>query len=131
MKRLLYLLFTITLFTSCSSDDDPVISQTDTTFTIMQNQIDNQPNTVVGYLVDGKWKKVAELGDLKKGIPSKEIKVTDNRITEIYIFTDYLSPRKLDKAFNIKPNTKNAFELPSGVNAVLVSDKKDSTQYPQ
>ncbi len=131
MKQLLYLLFAVTLFTSCSSDDDPVISQDYTSFIVINSSSVDLPNCIAGYEKDGSWIKVAELGTINKGVTTSEIRINDTSIKTIYIFTDYLSPRKLDKAFNIEPNKKNRVELSGGLSSVLVSDKKDSTQYPK
>lgn len=132
MKKLLYILFAVTLFNSCSSDDEPVTPTQDyTSFTIMQNQIDNEPNVVVGYKVDGKYKKVASLGDLKKGIPSSEIKITDNSISELYIFSDYMGTSRSNITFTLKKNIKNVFEIPANAKGIEVKDKSDPTQYPQ
>lgn len=114
----------------CSSDDDNE-TQDYTSFTVMQNTIEIQPNTVVGYKKDGKYYKVADLGDLKKGVPSSEVKLTDNSITEIYVFTDYNGGVRLNIIFSLRNNLKNVFLIPESTGGIGFSDKTDPTQYPQ
>lgn len=132
MKKLLYLLLILPLFVACGSDDDDNVTPTQdyTSFTIMQNEIEDQQNTVVGYkLADGTYKKIAELGDLKKGVVSKEVKLADNSITEIYIFSDYNGGVRLAKSYKLIPRVKNEFILSGG--GIAFTDKTDPTQYPQ
>lgn len=131
MKRLLYLLFAATLFTSCSSDDDPVISQDYTSFTVVHNEDVILYNSVAAYKKDSKYVKIASLGDLKKGVPSAEIKVTDASITEIYLFTDYSGARRFDAIYSLKKNTKNSITIAPHTKGISVTDKTDPTQYPQ
>ena len=87
MKNLFYLLFAVSLFAvSCSSSNDDPEPNAPTTFTFIQNEINEQPNVVIGYYTeDGKCNKLAELGTLKKGIASAEITVMDKTIKNIYI----------------------------------------------
>jgi hypothetical protein len=132
MKKLLYLLFAVTLFTACSSDDPVIPVQNNTSFLVTNSSsIDNLPNVIIGYKSGNNYKKLAELGDLKKDIPSKEIIVDDQNIKEIYIFTDYLSPRRVDFTFVLKQNLKNNIIILPGIKGIEVTDKTDSTQYPQ
>lgn len=135
MKQLLYILLGITLFTSCSSDDDPVLpepTQDYTSFTVVYNaNVEKLPNCVVGYKKDGKYFKIASLGDLKKDIPSQEVKLTDNTITEIYIFTDYMNVIRFDDVYSLEKNKKNAITIKNGTGGIKVTDKTDETQYPQ
>lgn len=131
MKKLLSLLFLITLLISCSSDDDPKTSGQDyTSFVIKNSTTVNMDNTVIGYLVDGKYKKLASLGDFKKGATSPEIRVEDKSITQIYVFTDYNDTRRIDVDFILKKNIKNIFEITSDSKTTKV-DKTDPTKYPQ
>nr|DAM03171.1 MAG TPA: protein of unknown function (DUF4969) [Caudoviricetes sp.] len=130
MKKLLTLILLTALFMGCSSDDDNE-TQDYTSFTVMQNTIEIQPNTVVGYKKDGKYYKVADLGDLKKGVPSSEVKLTDNSITEIYVFTDYNGGVRLNIIFSLRNNLKNVFLIPESTGGIGFSDKTDPTQYPQ
>lgn len=117
-------------FASCSSDDDNTNNQDYTSFTIMQDQIETQPNTLVGYYKDGLCKKIAEIGDLNKGVESREITVNGKDITSIYVFSDYPNPSyKLDTVFVLKNNQKNKFYLGKKTKAIKV-DSNDTAQYP-
>lgn len=132
MKQLLYILLGITLFTSCSSDDDNIPIQEYTSFTVVYNaNIEKLPNCVVGYKKDGKYFKIASLGDLKKDIPSQEVKLTDNTITEIYLFTDYFGGRRFDDVYSLKKNIRNSILIKDGTKGIDITDKSDPTQYPQ
>lgn len=132
MKKLLTLLLLTTLFVACSSSDDDTPTQDYTSFTVMQNEIENQQNTLVGYkLADDTYKKIADLGDLKKGVYSQEVKLTDNSITEIYIFSDYNNGIRFDKTFKLTPNTKNTIQIPRETKGIEFTNKADPTQYPQ
>ena len=131
MKKLLTLLLLLPLLFACGSDDDDN-TQDYTSFTVMQNAIENQQNTVVGYkLADNTYKKIADLGDLKKGVASKEVKLTDNTIADIYIFTDYNNGVRLAKTFKLTKSTKNNIEIPNEIGGIGFTDKTDPTQYPQ
>ena len=131
MKQLLLILLAATFFISCSSDDDNELTQDYTSFVVMQNQIENQTNSVAGYQKDGNWIKIADLGDLEKGVYSPEIQITDNTITSFYVFTDYNGVVRLEHECILKPNKKNIFEIPSGTRGTGVTDKTDPIQYPQ
>lgn len=130
MKNILLILFIFPLFIACSSDDDEKW-QDYTSFVVTNNSDIDLPNCVVGYQKDGLWIKVAELGDLNKGVSSKEV-ILDKFIGEdLYVFTDYLSPRRLDVAFSLKENAKNMFGFPDSFRGTIVRDKTDPTEYPQ
>lgn len=131
MKQLLYILLGITLFTACSSDDDNEPIQTYTSFVFHQTVDIKFPNCVAAHKRDGKFFKIADLGELSKDKYSAEITIKDQSISEIYFFTDYISTRRADKVFYIKKNIKNTFDLTSDIRAITVTDKTDPTQYPQ
>ncbi len=80
--------------------------------------------------MDGKYKKVSELGDLNTGETSKEVKIDNKSIKKIYIFSDYLGTIRADISFLIIENKMNQFVLPSGIKGISVIDKTDPTQYP-
>lgn len=130
MKNILLILLIFPLFIACSSDDDEKW-QDYTSFVVTNNSDIDLPNCVVGYQKDGLWIKVAELGDLNKGVSSKEVILDEFIGEDLYVFNDYLSPRRLDVAFKLTENKKNIFKFPNTAKAVLVSDKNDPTQYPQ
>ncbi|MFV0331650.1 MAG: hypothetical protein ACK5KT_07080 [Dysgonomonas sp.] len=128
MKKLFTFLLLATFLISCSSDDDN--DQDYTSFVFEQTANVDLPNCVAGYKKDGKYYKLGNLGDLSKGKQSSEIRVNDNTITEVYFFTDY-GPVRFDAVYKLKPNIKNIFKLTSDTGGIDITDKKDSTQYPQ
>jgi len=132
MKKLFTLLLLATILISCSSDDN---DQNYTSFIVKLQDTESSDlvltNCVAGYKKDNKYYKLESLGDLSKGKPSKEMIVTDNNITEIYIFTDYNAVSRLDVIFKLNKYQKNTFEIPKGTKGIGVTDKTDPTQYPQ
>lgn len=129
MKNLLYILFAVTLFISCSSDDDNTPSQEYTSFVVANDSDIDLPNCVVGYKSNDKWIKVASLGDLKQGATSSEIKLPQYINQDFYVFTDYISPRRIDIAFKVRENYKSVFSLIKGSYATTV-DKNNNSEYP-
>ena len=121
------------MFISCSSDDNEPI-QDYTTFTVTINSPDLFKDCVAGYKINGKYKKLGNLGDLKEGIISPEIKITDNSITEIYIWGDWggmIGIVRLDDIYVISKNKKNSIVPTNNTKGIQVTDKTDPTQYPQ
>ncbi|MDU1904561.1 MAG: hypothetical protein E6772_07235 [Dysgonomonas sp.] len=88
MRNLVLLLLSITLFVSCSDDDDDNI-QDFTSFVFYTTEDLKFPNCIAAYKKDGNYYKIGELGTLEKDKQSSEIRVTDNTIKEIYLFSDY------------------------------------------
>lgn len=131
MKKILIILLLLPLFISCSSDDDNTPTQDYTSFVVENKTSIDMANVVVGYLIDGKYKKLASLGDLKKGAVSKEIRVEDSSIKSVYVFTDYNGTVRADITYNLKNNIKNILILPSGVKGIDASDKTNPEKYPQ
>lgn len=141
MKKLLYILFAVCLFTACSSDDDDNTEpkQTYTSFVVTNNFSGTAKNIVVGYrLSDGTLKKVADVGDLESGKTSKEFNIDYSTIKALSLFYDAVkadgtigntSPIFLDKS--IQENEKNVLELPKGFMTDQIADKNDPTEYPQ
>lgn len=129
MKNLLAILILLPMLFSCSSDDNDV--QDYTSFVIVNNSEINMPNCVIGYKKGGVWIKISELGNLQKGTESKEIILNEHIEEPIFVFTDYISPRKLDVPFTLKKNIKNKLSFPLDVRGIIVSNKEDATQYPQ
>lgn len=132
MKQLLYILLGITLFTSCSSDDNNDAPAQDYTSLVFYQPVDNNlPNCVAAYKKDGKYIKLGNLGDLKKGVTSPEVRINDNSIREVYFFSDFLGGVRFDAVYSLKSNIKNMFTLASDTKGIPISDKTDPTQYPQ
>lgn len=130
MKNLIYLLLIIPFLISCSSDDNEPMKDY-TSFTLENKSSVDLPNVVIGYLIEGKYKKIADLGNINKGEISNEIRVNDSSIKEIYVFSDYLGTIRADISFNLNQNMLNKFILPSGVKGIAITDKSDPLQYPQ
>lgn len=131
MKKLLTLLLLTTLLISCSSDDDPEVNQGYTSFVFHQTVDNNLTNCIAGYKKDGKYYKLGDLGDLSKDKYSKEIRVDDNSITEVYFFTDYNGGVRFNAVYKLNKNTKNVFDLLESVGGTSFGDKTDPTKYPQ
>lgn len=130
MKNIFVLLLLLPLFIACSSDNGDDL-QDYTSFVVTNNSDIDLPNCVVGYQKDGLWIKVAELGNLNQGQSSKEVILEKFIWEDVYVFTDYLTPRRLDVAFSLKENNKNILKFPSDTKGVVVTNKKDPSQYPQ
>ncbi len=130
MKKYILLLLILPLFIACSSDDNEE-TQDYTSFTIHNKSDVYLPNVIIGYLVDGKYKKIVNLGDIRKDEISNEIKITNSSIKEIYLFCDYLGTIRADISFIISENKLNKFVLLSGIKGIAVKDKSDPLQYPQ
>ncbi|GAB6010140.1 hypothetical protein [Dysgonomonas reticulitermitis] len=134
MKKLFTFILLATFFISCSSDDDNN-TQDYTSFVVTLQNTESSDliltNCVAGCKKDGKYIKLGDLGDLSKGKQSKEITITDNSVTDVYIFTDYNAVNRLDILFKLNKNQKNIFEIPKGTKGIGVTDKTDPTQYPQ
>lgn len=131
MKKLLLILLIVPLFISCSSDDDEQ-TQDYTSFVVtnQSSQVD-LPNVTVGYLIDGKFKRITALGDIKANGKSEEYILSDNNIKGVYFFSDYAGVIRINKEFTIKKNAKNLFNLSGDIQTISVTDKTDPTQYPQ
>lgn len=127
MKQLLTILLFLTFFISCSSDDET--TQDYISFVVANDSDIDLPNCVIGYKSNDKWIKVAALGDLKQGATSSEIRLPKYINQDFYVFTDYISPRRIDIAFKLKENKKNVLSIPIGNNATTVN-KDDPSQYP-
>ncbi|GAB6010138.1 hypothetical protein [Dysgonomonas reticulitermitis] len=143
MKKILYILFTISLFTACSSSDEenqePI--QDYTSFAVKNTFKRVCKNVVAGYeSSDNTLKEIANLGNLAAGETSKEIKVNFTNIKEILLFEGALSSGKYSdvliltdyKKFPLKENTKNIYTMPEDLIMELSNvNHTDPTQYPQ
>jgi len=128
MKKILFTLLTLIVLFSCGENKE--LEQDYTSFSIMQNEIEEQPNTVVGYYNNGLCLKIAELGDLKKGVYSDEVIVNNDTLTHIYVFSDYIYPSfKMDTVLILKKNRKSTFQLQRHTKGIEV-DQNDPCQYP-
>lgn len=132
MKRMIpFWMLILCLLTSCTSDEDTTVSFT-------QEINVTLPNCIVGYEKDGKWVKLAELGNLSKSTRSKAFTVTDESISEVYFFTDYeltthegrtYANRVIDP-FILKKGKSNHFTLPA-VTAFRRVPIDDPAEYPR
>lgn len=138
MKKLLYILFAVTLFTACSSDDtiDPNggegSSQTKTSFVIEQNfWSPSLPNTITAYRTDSLFTRIALYGNLQEGTTSKEVFVPNDNITEVYVFfsSSELGDYRINKSFKLEKNKKNIIILDKTMGIKTVNGN-DRTQYP-
>lgn len=133
MKKL-FILLLLPFFIACSSDDNNEPTQTYTSFTVTINSSSVFSNCVAGYKVDGKYKKLGDLGELTEGKTSPEIRLTDNSITEIYIFADLGGVSgivRADAVYTLTRNKKNSITVLKNTKGIQVTDTTDPTQYPQ
>lgn len=132
LRCLLPIILFFSIFISCSSDNDDDMNEQDfTSFVVTIDATPIFPNCVAAYKKDGKYHKLGDLGDLTKGKYSPEIRVNDNSITSIYIFSDYNGIIRFDDTYNITKNIKNNITIANGTKGIGISDKSDPTQYPQ
>lgn len=135
MKNIIYLILVLSFFISCSSDENTEI-QDYTSFVVYHNIDVIFPNCIAGYKKDGKFIKIADLGDLSKGEQSPNIIINNNSINEIFIFSDYLPNATkvsimFDYVYKITSNKYNKIEIKSNIKGIEVTDKTDPSQYPQ
>lgn len=133
MKKLVYLLLIIPILISCSNDDNEHI-QDYTSFTVTINSSSIFKDCIAGYKLDGKFKKIANLGELTEGKTSAEVQISDNNITEIYIFADLGGATgivRADAVYTLTKYKKNTIVVSNNTRGIQITDKTDPTQYPQ
>ncbi|MFV0341002.1 MAG: hypothetical protein ACK5MA_10340 [Parachlamydiaceae bacterium] len=135
MKKILYILFAVCLFTACSSDDDVKESDVDTTIFVEQWIMPSMDNVVIGYYENNSCSLLHEVGSLKISKPTKEI-IIPSDISNVSIFFDYYDQMatktityKLNKQFPIKKHNKNSLIIDKTEYTEV--SKTDKTQYPQ
>ncbi|GAB6010236.1 hypothetical protein [Dysgonomonas reticulitermitis] len=148
MKKYIYILFAVCLFTACSSDNDntdpetPNNPQNYTSFVIKNEASTGElKNIVTGYKQpDNSLKLIANLGNLKAGETSKEITIDYSKTKEVLIFIGELSSGNYSdvlivtnyKNFVVKENTKNIYTLPKDIMMQLTNvNHSDAKEYPQ
>lgn len=135
MSKSIYLLPILLLFTifSCSNDNEEEKEIQDyTSFVVIYNaNVEKLPNCVAAYKKDNKYYKLGYLGDLTKGKYSPEIRINDNTIKDIYIFSDYMNIIRFDDVYKLEKNKKNIIIIADGTGGIKITDKTDQTQYPQ
>lgn len=142
MKKLSILLLILPfIFFSCSSDDnermieptkptEPTQDYTSFVFEVPSDVKYTFPNCVAGYYTkEGLCIKIADLGDLDYKTPSKEIKVENDTLVNVYFFTDLISPRVFNTAFKLERNKKNIFTFKGKISGTPV-DKGNPKEYP-
>lgn len=138
MKKLsLLLLLPIFLF-SCSSDDneaDNIEPEQDyTSFTVVFNSSNAEmfTNWKAAYKNDkGEFIKIADVGHLKEGATSKEIKIDNNTPLEIFLFYNYVQESMYLRGEKSYMLTKNKTNNISFEGKGITVNPKDPTQYPQ
>lgn len=132
MRKILFILIT-TLLIACSSDDNEPM-QNYTSFTVSINSSSIFKDCVAGYKLDGKFRKIANLGELTEGKTSEEVQISDNNITEIYIFADLggvTGTVRADAVYTLTKYKKNTILVSNNTRGIQITDKTDPTQYPQ
>lgn len=131
MKNLLYILFAIIIFSSCSSDDDKEDRPTvKTTFQILNKEPIIYPNLVSGYInsSNSKWVRIAKLGHLTSS--SDIITVENDTLKNIYLFFDKSKTYRLDTVFVLKKGMDNKFYISNMTKSIEV-DKNNESEYPK
>lgn len=131
LSYLLILAFTV-MFTACGNDDDDNGGTINASFTVTNtNDGAEYKSAVAGYFENGKCKKIADLGDLKYNVPSAEIKVTNSKVTEVFVFylRDDNGTYKISPGFGLENNKKNDFKIGSNIQ-ISSAPKDDDTKYP-
>lgn len=132
MKKLSLLFLLPILFFSCSSDDnDNEPKQDYTSFVVSHNEEVTLPNCIAAYKEGNEFLKIANLGELVKGKYSLEVRINNNSIKEIFIFSDYNNVIRFDDTYALKSGAKNNIVIKPHTKGILISDKTDPTQYPQ
>lgn len=138
MKKLILSLLLIApvMFTACSDDDNDKNNngeenQTYTSFVVTNTNNADYENCVIGYFTkDRKCKKIADLGNLKRGDTSKEITVDYDVVKEMYFFTDTPSPAVMwSIPLKLEKGKKNTLKI-TVEGDLIFANPKDSTKYP-
>lgn len=140
MKNLLYILFALPFFISCSSDDDPEEQQIQTYTSItIANERDEMTAKlcIIGYKDDnGKWIKAASISDINGRTESKEVKIDYVKDREYYLFIErydnngvYVQTLVNLSPYSLKENTKNKLIIPA-IYQVGTINKNDTENYP-
>ncbi|NDV47797.1 hypothetical protein D0T49_12145 [Paludibacter sp. 221] len=136
MKKLLLLPVIILSLLSCCTGNNPPEppepTQDYTSFVFEAEINGTYTNCKAGYFDENKkCKLLAEFGTMTKGIKTKEVKIPNEDITDIYFFlyNEYSEPRRLRAPFILEKKKKNVFELVPITVAIDV-DVDDPYQYP-
>lgn len=123
MKKILYILFAICLFTACSSDDDSEQTQNYTSFIVTIETSNKLKNCVAGYYTsDGLCKKLGDLGELTRGVYSPEIRVNIDTLTQVYVFTNTTKPLRFEKPYILTKNIKNILKVDINNSGISVTE---------
>ncbi|NDV47800.1 hypothetical protein D0T49_12160 [Paludibacter sp. 221] len=137
MKKLIYLLILPLLLIACNGGNTPTpppAPTQDYTSFVFKMPSDSDVtwlNCKVGYFQeDRKCKLIADLGDIRKGSVTKEIKLPNEDITDIYFFYQtFITGKMLDKPYKLEKKKKNIFEFLDDVNYIDVN-KDNEYEYP-
>lgn len=129
MKKLLYLLFAVSIFSACSGSEDEPPKDPVTSF-VLKTETANYIDCVSGILLNNNvFKKNYDIGIISKGVNSPNITVEDT-VSRLYIFI-----RRNQTAFRVK----DPFLLNKGMQNTLILNiesemvevnMNDNTQYP-
>lgn len=116
-----------------SQKKDPEAEDQDyTSFIFWHDEDVTFSNVVIGsYDTEGNCWVVAKLGNLSKGVKSKEVVIDDEDIKELHFFSDYPYPSlRLEDVYVLKNNTKNIFKIREDCRGIYV-DNTNAKEYPQ
>jgi hypothetical protein len=129
MKKALFVLFTVCLFSACSGDDPEM--QSYTSFIIkLDAETTIFKNTKTAYFNEkGECVLIAEHGNLKPYINTDEFIMTEFH-DSIYIFYEWENGSRLKAAFIPKKNTKNIFSISEKNGLGIVIEEKTIYNWP-
>lgn len=141
MKNLLYILFALNFFISCSSDDDGTETEQIQAYTsvTIANEKDEMTAKlcIIAYKDDnGKWIKAASISDINGRTESKEVKIDYVKDRKYYLFIElfdndknYVRTYVNLSPYSLKENTKNKLIIPA-IYEVGTVNKNNTENYP-
>lgn len=140
MKNLLYILFAVTFFISCSSDDDGAEQQIQTyTSVTIANERDEMTAKlcIIGYKDNnGKWIKAASISDINGRTESKEVEIDYVKDREYYLFIEvfdndgnYAKTYVNDSPYILMEKRKNKWIIPYIYSSSIIN-KNSAENYP-
>lgn len=119
--------------TTCSKTNKDDEGSVKNTSFVVENTVDaTQRNVVAGYFTrDGNCKTIAVIGDMNYKQGSKDIRLTDPDISEVFLFVTRGSGEsyKLTPGFKVEEDSKNIFNIADSMQPHYARED-DEKQYP-
>ena len=131
MKKLIYLIPLLLLFTMCDTKEpDNGQEKNKTSFVFIQTVDNKFENCKAAYLnEDNVFVEIAYLGEMELNTVTDEVFIEDENISEIYFFMNYRGVRRFRQAFVLQKGMKNIFNLTEGMGGYTV-DPTNPKEYP-